>query len=83
MTNMTSARVVLDMVRATDSEGATFVSDEWCGVKQVRLQYETYLEMGSPGRVTVTIEPGDWLNDDDVPDLAPILRHIAEQERGH
>lgn len=65
MTTLMKSRTVAHLGVASDLGGATFVVlNEDTGWLEpfVTLDYARWDDMGRPGQITVTIEPGDLLN---------------------
>lgn len=51
--------------QGNDELGADFWEDEKPGGTYVWLPREKFLDIGSPTEITVTVVPGDVLNEDD------------------
>lgn len=72
MTDLTRTRTVLPLASdLQDSEGAAYFQatpDEEPSPCRVRVHPDVWEDMGRPTEITVTIEPGDLLNDGDGPD---------------
>lgn len=65
MVQLTKSRMVYDFDSTIDEVAIYFhISDEDTGESQVMdIPVDKYNDLGQPDKITVTIEPGDLLND--------------------
>lgn len=47
----------------TDTERFAYFQSDTTALSPIALDWSTYIDMGRPDRITVTIEPGDRLNE--------------------
>lgn len=62
MARLEKSEMLLDK-GAVDSSGVTFVSSGVVSDTLVTIPFEKYDDMGKPDVITVTVQPGDHLND--------------------
>jgi hypothetical protein len=68
MGNLVATRTVMDLVAAYADSSVTFSREAEEGEdrfsrREIKFSYEDWVELGGPTKITVTIEPGDLLND--------------------
>ena len=67
MNLLTKTEIIFELIHAhPNSDGTAFFGTE-VGGPHLEIPRSTWEDMGEPLKITVTIEPGDLLNDDGSP----------------